>query len=82
MTIKTKRLSYIEDTIKHRSILINTVKTAARKAIIRAKGENLFITYRDGDQIIREYGDGKKEVIGKIDSVPLKVKVGESIKLR
>lgn len=50
--------------------------TAGQLAIKESKSLGLPITYIDNDEIIKEYSDGKKEVLG---SVSPKVKVKEKV---
>lgn len=45
-------------------------------AIKEAKDRGLPITYVENDEIIKEYADGKKEVLGKVKP---KVKVDKSV---
>jgi len=81
MTEKVKYLSYIEDSLKHKNLLVKTAKTATLAAIKFAKKNNLYVTYQEGNKIIKEFVDGSKEVIGIVENPPKRVKVGESIKL-
>jgi hypothetical protein len=81
MTKNVKYLSYIEDSIKHKSLLAQTAIDAIKLAIDAAKSNNLNITYLEGNKIIKESADGRIEVIGSIQNLPLKVKVGDSIEL-
>lgn len=73
---KTDYLSYIEDTKKHYPKLEKIASDATRKAICAAKAQDLFITYQEGKQIVREHRDGTREVIGQVAEPTLKVEVG------
>lgn len=74
-------LSYIEETRKHIGQLKNVAAEATSKAAILTQSKNLPITYKEGNFIIREYSDGKKEKIGTISQPSLKVKKGGTFQL-
>ena len=76
---RTEYLSYIEETRKHLTTLQKVASQATRKAIRLAKSKNLFITYQEGNNIIREYKNGGKEVIGIITEPPIDVEIGKKI---
>jgi len=54
----------------------NMCNEAGLFAIKEAKDRGLPITYVENDEIIKEYADGKKEVLGKIKP---KVKVSQLV---
>ena len=76
---RTAYLSYIEETRKHLTALQKVAAEATRKAIRLAKSKNLFITYKDGDKIVREYKNGDKEIIGVITEPSISVEIGKKI---
>ena len=78
---KTDYLSYIEDTKKHYPKLEKIASDATRRAIGAAKAQDLFITYQEGEQIVREHRDGTREVIGQVTKPILKVEVGSECTL-
>lgn len=78
---KTERLNYIEETPKHRSKLRQVAITSVRNKIQSAMDHGLFITYSNGSQIVREYPDGKIEVVGQLNSQPKKVEQGSKFTL-
>ena len=47
-----------------------------RESVAASKDQGLYITYREGDRILREYPDGKKEVIGNLENEDIRVEVG------
>ena len=51
----------------HTNLLVKAGKLSAELSIRENKALGLPITYLDGGQIIREFADGRKEVIGTID---------------
>lgn len=75
-TKRANRLSYIEETPKHFPKLRRVVKRGVKVSIERSQGRGLYITYKRGNEIIREFPDGCIEVIGLLDSQPRRVKVG------
>lgn len=79
---KTSRLYYIEETPKHRNELRRVARASVRKKLKSAKKSGLFITYARGSEIVREYPDGKIEVVGKLNSEPIKVEQGEKFTLQ
>ncbi len=77
MAKKIKYLSYIEDTKKHHTLIEKEAKIAVKKAIADAHKKKIPVTYMEGEQIIKEQANGKKEVIGKVRNDRRKVTVGE-----
>ena len=73
---KTDYLSYIEETKKHYGKLEKLASDATKKAIQDAKAKDLYITYQEGKKVVREYSDGRKEVIGEVEEPLLKVDLG------
>ena len=78
---KTSRLSYIEETPKHHKKLEEVARASVRESIASAKEAGLYITYARGTEIVREYPDGKIEVIGNLKYEPLKVEPGKKLTL-
>lgn len=60
---KTEYLSYIEETPKHSPIIGKAASTATNNARRRALNNGLYVTYLDGNKIVREYPDGRKETM-------------------
>jgi hypothetical protein len=75
-TSRTNKLSYIEETPKHRMKLRNVARASVRKKIQSAQAKGLFITYTRGSQIVREYPNGEILVIGHLNTQPIKVERG------
>lgn len=73
---KKTYLSYIEETPKHYPLLKKVVAKGVRESVAASKDQGLYITYREGDRILREYPDGKKEVIGNLENEDIRVEVG------
>ncbi len=69
-------LSYIEETPKHYSILKRVAADGVRRSVANSKEKGLYITYREGDAIVREYPDGRKEVIENLENNDIQVEVG------
>lgn len=74
-------LSYIEETPKHHGELVKVARKSVRQSIQAAKNAGLYITYAKNSEIVREYPDGRLEVIGVIDGRPTKVEPGSRIEL-
>jgi|GEM_PF-2825977 len=78
---RTKYLSYIEETFKHKSVLMALFAKATKQAIEEAKKNDLAVTYAEGINIIEESPSGEKSIVGSI--VPSRIyKKGERLKLR
>lgn len=78
---KSEYLSYIEETRKHYGTLDSVAARATKRAAFITKSQNLPLTYKKGDVVIREYSNGQKEIIGNIDNPSSKVTIGATIKL-
>ena len=74
-------LSYIEETPKHHQKLISVARKGVKQSITAAKDAGLYITYAKGSKIVREYPDGRIEIIGIIKEEPTIVKQGSRIEL-
>lgn len=81
-TQRAKRLSYIEETPKHYGKLKSIVKEGVKTSIAKSRDQGLYITYKRGNEIIREYPDGRIEVIDHLFFHPRKVKIGTKCTLR
>lgn len=81
-TKRANRLSYIEETPKHYGKLKSIVKRGVKVSIAKSRNQGLYITYKKGNEIIREYPDGHITVIGIVNSKPQKVKIGSKSTLR
>lgn len=78
---KFEYLSYIEETRKHYGILKTVAANATKRAVIITKSHKLPLTYKEGMKIVREYSNGRKEVIGLVKEPPIKVTKGATITL-
>ena len=74
---RVNTLTYIEDTPKHHVKLERVAKKSVKESIEESKEKGLYITYAKGSSIVREYPDGRIEIIGKIEGKPTAVKQGE-----
>ncbi|MCF8462161.1 MAG: hypothetical protein K9G46_15675 [Flavobacteriales bacterium] len=63
---RTDYLTYIEETPIHWDKLDKLAKVASREAVKESKSQNVAITYLENEKIIREYPNGRKEVIGEV----------------
>jgi hypothetical protein len=55
---RTAYLSYIEETSKHFEMLNNVATNATKDARKSALENGMFVTYLDGNKIMREYPSG------------------------
>lgn len=79
--VKTKYLSYIEETPKHYSELRDLAKIAASKAITNAKAHNLPVTFVKDGWIVREDPKGHQIKVSKIEKAPRKTRPGVKFQL-
>ncbi|MDQ3017652.1 MAG: hypothetical protein M3R25_13160 [Bacteroidota bacterium] len=77
---KIAYISYVEDTKKHHNLIAKSAAKATKKAVKRSRKADIPITYLDGLQIIKELPEGKRIVIGTVQS-RREVKVGSTEKV-
>lgn len=65
---KTEYLSYIEETPKHHGKISSAASIATKNARIRALKNGKYVTYLDGNKIIKEYPNGKKVALKVLDN--------------
>lgn len=70
---RRKTLSYIEETPKHHGQLVKVVVRGVRKGIASAKEAGHYITYARGSEIVREFPNGRIEVIGRLNNTPVTI---------
>ena len=66
LTLVKKKIEFKPNTA-HTNLLVKAGKLSAERSIRENKALGLPITYLEDGQIIREFADGRKEIIGTID---------------
>lgn len=78
---KTEYLSYIEETSKHIGKINKVASKATKNARERALNNGNYVTYLDGDKIIKEYPSGRKIIIKTITESSLSVSKDGTIRI-
>ena len=78
---KTVYLSYIEETKVHFDTLKFVAEKATKKAYMLTKERKLPITFKLGNKIVREFSDGRQEVLETLKATTIKVKEGATRQL-
>lgn len=70
-------LSYIEDTKKHRSKLIEVVVSSVDEAVENSISNNIPYTVLEGSKIVKVFpSSGKRELVGELSTDISKAKLG------
>lgn len=70
---RTEYLSYIEETKIHLDKLHNVASRATKNARKRALKKGIYVTYLDGNRIVKEYPSGYKTTLKTLQESSIKV---------
>jgi len=81
-TLKSKYLTYIEDTPKYHYLLKNIAKKSGKDAVTKSISQNIAVTFLEDGKIIRKNSDGRVRVLKRVDTTQRKVKVGTKVRIQ